>query len=214
MNPSAPMGAYRRGVMSRPIRMTTVAGEVRQTVLAGVDAPPADNTTLRAKAKVALDLLDAALKRAQDIISNETESTWAKIKAAVTSTNLTAVQGEVKQLTADVWKMHDVFGRFDASTPPAKLQDFIKACAQMADLSVLTDTTERNQLTALAKEVGSGTIAAVVAKAKDIAEPIADVAGSWIGALWKQLPWWGKVGVVAVPSAGVILAIRSRLGRR
>lgn len=187
----------------------------RGETLRGDDYPektPAwDNSGLRAQAKKALDLLDAALKRAQGIVANETESTWAKLKSAVTGTNLAAVQGEVKQLAVDVGRMHDAFSKFDQWTLPAKLQDFVKACAQMADLSVLTDTVERNDLTTLAKEVGSATAKEVVHQAQEVAKPIAEVGASWLKAIWNELPWYGKVLVVGVPSVAVFLGVKKKI---
>jgi hypothetical protein len=162
------------------------------------------------KTAKALSLLQDALAEAQKIIADESSGVWASLKAKVTGVDLDAAKNQVTTLAADVDRMAKVQAGFDASTPVAKLQDFVLACKQMADLTVLKDSVARNNLGDLAKEVGTATVKDTV---KAVATEVKAASGSLVSGLWDPLPWWGKVLVVAVPSAAVFLGLKSKIER-
>jgi hypothetical protein len=170
------------------------------------DAPALSHGDLEAKAAKALALLQNALAEAQKIIADEGSGAWASLKAKVTGVDLDAAKNQVATLATDVDRMVKVQAGFGPDTPVAKLQDFVKACEQMADLTVLKDSVSRNDLAALSKEVGTATV-------KDVAVEVKAVSKSLWATLWDPLPWWGKFLVVGVPVAAVYGGIRSKIER-
>lgn len=163
--------------------------------IAGLDVQLPDDL---ANAKKALGLLDGSLKEAQDLVANQDSGLWASLKQKVTAVNLDAVKGQVAMMGGQVQRMHNVYNTFDSTTPHAKVADFVKACADVAsNVDVIKESSNRNSLTVLAREVGSETVKELEKDAKALSVSI-----------WDAIPLPVKIGGGVVLAVAVILKVK------
>lgn len=127
----------------------------------------------------AVQLLDAALAEARQIVS-DTGGAGGWLKAKVTGVDLDSLKAEVATMEKAVSSMHDTADRLIAAdTSHERTVSFVRSAADIANISELKDSANRNSLAKMAVDVGAATVADVK-KGLKIGLPLIGLAAAGI----------------------------------